>query len=156
MTCSRSCSSSLLTGMWERSCGSEVIKLTARGRIPQGRAKAIARWCCARAWRLSGHGREPVHDDGLAQAVTELPATTRDGIGTGGPVPLRAPRALTGDERARLEARLAEALGRKVALAVETDPALIAGLELDAPHAIVRNHFRADLDRIKAEVLAHD
>ena len=36
------------------------------------------------------------------------------------------------------------------------DPALIAGLELDAPHAIVRNHFRADLDRIKAEVLAHD
>ena len=34
---------------------------------------------------------------------------------------------MTGDERARLEARLAEALGRKVALAVETDPALMPG-----------------------------
>ena len=106
--------------------------------------------------RLPDSARIAGFIDGLAQAVTELPATTRDGIGTGGPVPLRAPRALTGDERARLEARLAEALGRKVMLAVEADPALIAGLELDAPHAIVRNHFRADLDRIKAEVLAHD
>ena len=32
----------------------------------------------------------------------------------------------------------------------------VSTFELDAPHAIVRNHFRADLDRIKAEVLAHD
>lgn len=106
--------------------------------------------------RLPDTARVAGFIDGLAEAVTALPATTRDGIGADAPVPIRAPRPLTGDERARLETRLTEALGRKVTLRIETDPDLIAGLELDAPHAIVRNHFRADLDRIKAEVLAHD
>jgi len=36
------------------------------------------------------------------------------------------------------------------------DPALIAGLELEAPHAIVRNSFRDDLAHLKTELLAHD
>jgi F-type H+-transporting ATPase subunit b len=71
---------------------------------------------------------------------------------------VRSARAAPADRRRARTARtrLAEVLGRKVTLDIETDPELIAGLELDAPHAIVRNHFRADLDRIKAEVLAHD
>lgn len=94
--------------------------------------------------------------DGLVTAITELPAATRNGIGANGPVRLRAARAPTGDELSRLETRLAEALGHSVSLEIEADPVLIAGLELDAPHAIVRNHFRADLDRIKAELARHD
>lgn len=94
--------------------------------------------------------------DGLAKAVGELPEATRAGIGREGPVPLKAARALTGEEAELLNRRLAEVLGRAVKIELTTDPALIAGLELDAPHAIVRNHFRADLDRITAELETND
>jgi len=52
--------------------------------------------------------------------------------------------------------RLAEALGRTLTLEIREDPELIAGLELDATNAIVRNHFRADLSRITAELTRHD
>ena len=47
-------------------------------------------------------------------------------------------------------------LGRGVEVEVTEAPELIAGLELDTATAIVRNHFRADLDRITAEVRKHD
>jgi len=94
--------------------------------------------------------------DGLAEAVAGLPEATRGGIGTDGPVRLRAARALTEDERTLLTKRLGEVLGGALSFEIEADPTLIAGLELDAPHAIVRNHFRADLDRIRAEVTKHD
>lgn len=112
------------------------------------------------ATRLVGRLPEPARIDGfidgLVQAVRDLPAATRTGIGAEGNLRLRAARALTGDERARLETGLSEALGGALALDVEVAPTLIAGLELDAPHAIVRNNFRADLDRIAAELARHD
>jgi F-type H+-transporting ATPase subunit b len=41
-------------------------------------------------------------------------------------------------------------------LEVSIEPALIAGLELEAPHAVVRNSFRADLVRLKSELVHHD
>ncbi|MCA0942026.1 F0F1 ATP synthase subunit delta [Salipiger pacificus] len=94
--------------------------------------------------------------DGLAQAVAELPKQTREGLGAEGPVPVRAAQALSPEEAALLKSRLAEVLGREIEIALTTDPSLIAGLELDAPHAVVRNHFRADLDRIRQELLRHD
>lgn len=106
--------------------------------------------------RLPDSARIAGFIDGLADAVSDLPETTRAGIGAEGPVQLRAARDLTDEERNRLATKLHDVLGRDVTLEVEADPALLAGLELDAPHAIVRNHFRADLDRIRAEVTGHD
>ncbi len=94
--------------------------------------------------------------DGLAQAVAELPEQTREGLGAEMPVPVRAAQELSAEETALLKSRLAGVLGREIALVVTADPSLIAGLELDAPHAVVRNHFRADLDRIRQELLRHD
>ncbi|MBY6003575.1 F0F1 ATP synthase subunit delta [Salipiger bermudensis] len=94
--------------------------------------------------------------DGLVAAVAELPAPVRDRLGSDGPVPVRAARMLLPEERATLEARLAETLGRTLPLEISEDPDLIAGLELDATNAIVRNHFRADLARITAELTRHD
>lgn len=94
--------------------------------------------------------------DTLAEAVRALPDSARAGIGADGPVTLRAARALTRDERAHLDDALAAALGRPVALDVTADPALLAGLELDTPHAVVRNHLAADLGRIKSEFAHHD
>lgn len=94
--------------------------------------------------------------DGLAQAVAELPEQTRDGLGSEAPVPVRAAQELSAEETALLKSRLAGVLGHEIELTVTADPLLIAGLELDAPHAVVRNHFRADLDRIRQELLRHD
>jgi F-type H+-transporting ATPase subunit b len=43
---------------------------------------------------------------------------------------------------------LARALGAAPRITFRTDPTLIAGIELAAPHALIRNSWRADLDRI--------
>ena len=93
--------------------------------------------------------------EGLIEAVSDLPDKTRAGIGRDGPVQLRVARALTRGERNHLQGSLEALLGRKIALEIAIDPDLIAGLELDAPHAIVRNHFRFDLERIRMELSGH-
>jgi F-type H+-transporting ATPase subunit b len=94
--------------------------------------------------------------DGLAAAVAALPEATRASIGAEGPLRLRTARALSESESDALNAALAQVLGRPVTLAPEVDPALIAGLELETPHAVVYNNFRADLARIAQELTRHD
>lgn len=94
--------------------------------------------------------------DGLAKGVADLPEATRAEIGKdGAPVRLKAARALTPAEDETCRKAIGAVLGHPVDLAVEADPALIAGLELEAPHAVVRNHFRNDLDRIRAGLTRH-
>ncbi|SFJ12672.1 F0F1 ATP synthase subunit delta [Celeribacter neptunius] len=90
--------------------------------------------------------------DGLAEAVAELPEATRTELGRTGPIGLRAAAEPTEAEREALKSRLGTVLGRPVEIDVTTDPGLIAGLELDASTAMVRNNLRADLERIKAEL----
>lgn len=88
--------------------------------------------------------------DGLAEGVADLPTTIRAEIGST-PMRLKAPRPLTDDETQTCRQRLSQALGgRPIEIAVEVDPTLVAGLEIDMPHAVVRNSFRADLDRVAA------
>jgi len=95
--------------------------------------------------------------DGLAAAVAGLPDETRRSFGLNGtPVRLRAIRALSTAEAERCRTALSKALGQPVELAVEIDPSLIAGLEIETPHAVVRNSLRADLDRIATELTHHD
>lgn len=95
--------------------------------------------------------------DGLADGLAALPEASRAIIGAdGAPVRLTAARALTADETRRCRSRLAEALGRPVEIAVAVDPSLIAGLEIETPHAIVRNSFRADLGRVAAALASAD
>ncbi|MCR8549920.1 F0F1 ATP synthase subunit delta [Salipiger sp. P9] len=106
--------------------------------------------------RLPDEARIAGFIDGLAEAVAKLPETTRAGIAGGGPVTLRSARALSAEEQAQIAQRLGAVLGTPPALSVETDATLLAGLELETPHAIVRNHFRADLDRIRAEIADHE
>ena len=95
--------------------------------------------------------------DGLAAGVAALPEATRAGLGAdGAALSVKAARALTKEEEDACRAKLAQTLGRPVEIAVEVDPGLIAGLEIDAPHAVVRNSFRADLDRIADRLTRHD
>lgn len=106
--------------------------------------------------RLPKEARVAGFIDGLVEAVAQLPESTRAGIGLHGPVPLRAAQMPTEAEIAQLRDGLDTTLGRAVEIEVTEAPELIAGLELDTATAIVRNHFRADLDRITAEVRKHD
>jgi F-type H+-transporting ATPase subunit b len=46
------------------------------------------------------------------------------------------------------------ALSHPLRVQVTVDPAVIAGLELEAPHTLVRNSFRHDLACLKAELLS--
>lgn len=106
--------------------------------------------------RLPDEARIAGFTASLIQSIADLPKVTRDGIGLDGPIPLRAARNLSADEAAQIKERLTEVLGRDVEISPSADPNLLAGLEIDADHAILRNHLRADLERIKAELTADD
>ena len=93
--------------------------------------------------------------DGLAQAIASLPPASRDALGAGHDARLKAPRSLIDAEMKSCRDAFAKALGRPLDFSVEVDPSLIAGLELETPHAVVRNSFRADLSRIVEELTAH-
>lgn len=103
--------------------------------------------------RLPDEARVHGFIDGLARAVAGLPDQTRAELGqAGAPILLKAARALSPDEAEQCRKAVSEALGRDVAMEVAVEPALIAGLELESPHANVHNSFRADLDRIAQEL----
>ncbi|MEW5420555.1 F0F1 ATP synthase subunit delta [Amorphus sp. 3PC139-8] len=95
--------------------------------------------------------------DGLAAGVADLKGPIRAEIGAdGAPVQLTAPRELTADERAACQSALSKALGREIEIEIDVDPALIAGLELNAEHAVVTNNLRADLTQILTELTRHE
>jgi F-type H+-transporting ATPase subunit b len=96
--------------------------------------------------------------DGLAEGIAALPEETRKGMcADGKSMTLVAARALTPEEEKKCAAMLETALNVSVpSLAVKVDRGVIAGLELEAEHALVRNSFRADLERILAEMMRHE
>jgi F-type H+-transporting ATPase subunit b len=86
---------------------------------------------------------------GLAQELRALPESARREIGAGARLLVSHP--LRDVERARVTAAVEGALGRPVELTFAVDPGLIAGLEIETPHAKVDNNFREDLRRIREE-----
>ena len=107
--------------------------------------------------RLPQEARVAGFIDGLASELAKLPDATRAELGSDGTsLRLIAPRGLNAGELTSCHAALARALGRDALFEVTVDPTLLAGLELEAPHAIVRNSFRADLAYLQTELLAHD
>lgn len=93
---------------------------------------------------------------GLLDQIQALPETVRNGLAGDGAA-LRAVTAtpLSPADQEQYGALIATAVAGRPQLSFEVDPALIAGLELHGPHLAVTNSWRADLDRIMAE-LAHD
>jgi F-type H+-transporting ATPase subunit b len=106
--------------------------------------------------RLPDSARVDGFIDGLAQALASLPEASRDGFGAGEAPKLTVARALTPAETQSCRDAFARVLERPVDFAIAVDPALIAGLELETPHAVVRNSFREDLKRIVEELTRHD
>lgn len=107
--------------------------------------------------RLPDQARVAGFVDGLADGVAALPDDIRADLGADGtPLQIAAARPMTDRERSDCRDALKKALDRDVEIAVSLDPKLIAGLELRGPHAEVRNSFRADLDRLLADLNRHD
>jgi F-type H+-transporting ATPase subunit b len=104
--------------------------------------------------RLPAEARITGFIDGLANELAALPDATRAQLtGDDKAVHLIVPRALTADELAACHTAFTQALGHALQVQVTIDPAVIAGLELEAPHALVRNSFRHDLAGLKMELL---
>jgi F-type H+-transporting ATPase subunit b len=107
--------------------------------------------------RLPHEARVAAFIDGIAAGLAKLPEGTRASLGKDGtPIRLTAARAPTPDEVEACRRAIAGILGHPVKVEISVEPALIAGIELEAPHAIVRNSFRADLVHLKSELVHHD
>jgi F-type H+-transporting ATPase subunit b len=107
--------------------------------------------------RLPQEARVAAFIDGIATGLAQLPEGTRASVGAGGAaIHLTAAREVTPQQVEACRQALAKVLGHPVLVEVSVDPELIAGIELEAPHAVVRNSFRADLVRLKSELVHHD
>ncbi|SFC67097.1 F0F1 ATP synthase subunit delta [Tropicimonas isoalkanivorans] len=133
-------------------------------RVREAQARALAEDAAQLATDIAGRllarlpevARPTAFIDGLAEAVADLPDATRAGMGADTPLRVRAAQDMAEEERNMLRRRLGEVLGHSPKLTFEVDPGLVAGLELVGPHAVVRDHFRADLERIREELSRHD
>jgi F-type H+-transporting ATPase subunit b len=93
--------------------------------------------------------------DGLAAQVPKLSAATRATLGIDGtPLRMRVARAPNANQAERCRKALSDALDRPIVLDWVVEPSLIAGLELDAEHASIRNSLRSDLELVSTELLS--
>jgi F-type H+-transporting ATPase subunit b len=118
------------------------------------RASELAVDIAARLFeRLPDEARIAGFIDGLGDALKALPDQVRSEIGMNEkPITVRAARQLSNAETQACRKAIANALGRDAAITVTVEPDLIAGLEIETPHAVARNSLRADLDRIAEEL----
>lgn len=139
--------------------GAEIARMQDEAEARVGRrATALAGDIAARL--LEGPAAQlPVTAflDGFAKALTDLPETARQRIGTGEDKPvLVSAHPLSEAELAACRAAVGKALGREVALGMNVDPALIAGLRLTSANVDVNANLRDDLARVLAGLEVHD
>jgi F-type H+-transporting ATPase subunit b len=68
------------------------------------------------------------------------------------PIEIVSAAPLPDQEAQQIRAVLREAFGRELPVAFRSDPAVINGIELIGWNVIIRNSWRADLDRIRLEL----
>lgn len=142
----------------------DALRAAAIARIDQERTEVDAAWAerASRlaleiaqrlASRLSGPLVRDIFLDWLSASIRALPSADRAALASG-ETAIEAVSAtpLDGAEQAKCRSAIAEACGGRPQLTFSTDPALIAGLELRAPHLTVSNSWRADLDKILKEI----
>jgi F-type H+-transporting ATPase subunit b len=92
---------------------------------------------------------------GLCEQIRTLPLQERAAFtqaSEGGGVEIVTAAPLGAEAVGRVRNAVAEALGAKPALVFRADPAVIAGIELHSRHAVIRNSWRNDLERIREEL----
>jgi F-type H+-transporting ATPase subunit b len=88
--------------------------------------------------------------EGLCAEIDALPPQMRPADGDEIEVKTAAP--LTAAAADSVRRALAAAFGRAYPLTLRAEPAVIAGIELRTPHALMCNSWRADLKRISEEL----
>ncbi len=143
-----------------------ALMKTAHDDIQAERRAAETRWAAdasrlgvdiARrlAGRLDGTAVRSAFLDGLVAAIAALPEATRQSLAAdSGAIDAVSATELSAQEQAGAATRIGAALGGHPHLAFRVDAAMIAGLELHAPHLTVSNSWQADLATISAD-LAH-
>ena len=125
-------------------------KKKSKGGRPGGSAATRAA-AGSRPGGPAGLPARPGQGPNMPGSIPGLP----DGLGGGEDASLKAARPLSEAEMESCRDALAKALGRPLNFVVAVDPDLVAGLELETPHAVIRNSFRADLSRIVEELIRH-
>ncbi len=106
--------------------------------------------------RLDGDTVQAAFLDWLVAAIAALPDQARKALADHAiALSVVGTTPLTEAAQAQATSRIGAAFGYRPQIAYTTDPALIAGLELHAPHLAVSNSWRADLADI-LESLGHD
>jgi F-type H+-transporting ATPase subunit b len=96
---------------------------------------------------------------GLCEQMRALPPQERAAFtqtSEGDSVEIVTASPLGPDATERVRHAVADTLGAKPALVFRTDPAVIAGIELHSRHAVIRNSWRNDLERIREELTRAD
>lgn len=104
------------------------------------------------AARLSGPVVLSSFLEWLLKAIDELPEAAREAVRAGGPLTVVTAFDPTPQDEKMIAEGIARAFGGSPALTFQTDPEIIAGLELNGPHFILANSWRADLERIREEL----
>jgi len=68
------------------------------------------------------------------------------------PIEIVSAAPLSDQEAQQVRAALWKAVGRELPVTFRSDPAIISGIELIGRNVIIRNSWRADLDRIRLEL----
>jgi F-type H+-transporting ATPase subunit b len=94
--------------------------------------------------------------DGLCRAVHALPSEGRESFVAAAAadhaIEVVTATPLSKEETEHVRDALKAAFGAELPLKFRADATLIAGIELRSPHTVVRNSWRADLDRIREEL----
>ena len=90
----------------------------------------------------------------LAEALAALPGSTRAAL-CAGSLEVATAIALDDAGEERIRRWFTSHVGEGGAPTFVTDPSLIAGVELRAPHAVLRSNWAADLETLATEA-AHD
>ena len=89
----------------------------------------------------------------LLSSIRALPESTRQAAAAeAGGIAVVSAHPLEPDEQTRYQGLIAEAFAAKPKLTFKADPALIAGIELHAPHFILSNSWQADLAEISKDL----
>ena len=103
------------------------------------------------AARLNGPAVQDAFLSWLITAIQALPDATRATVAAGETaLDVVSAAALSSEAEAEVARQITTAFGGKVRLNFRVDASLIAGLELSAPHLVLRNSWQADLAQIAA------
>lgn len=91
----------------------------------------------------------------LAKDIAALPPADRQALLTDAAhLQMITAAALDASAQADIVAALTDALGIAPQLELRVDPSLLGGIELIGPHTLIRNSWRADLDRVAKDLTA--